>query len=261
MFSQPLTHLKLVERPASFPLGLALDSFLLDAEARRLTPKTLRYYKQQLGPFVEFVKEQGIRGPDGITAYHIRAYLVSLEKRGLSSASQHSAARAIRSFCNFMVREELLEKSPMKKVRMPKQEKKIMPAFAPEDVQKILKACQYKRDTAITLFLLDTGCRSSECVALNVGDIDIKTGSVRIKHGKGRKHRVAFLGATARKALLKHLMEREDVEPTEALWLSQNTGERLTEYGLRQLFQRLGKSAGVKHCHPHTFRRSFARIV
>jgi len=182
MISQPLTHLKLVERPAPFPLGLALDSFYLDAEARRLTPKTLRYYKQQLRPFLEVVKEQGIREPEGITAYHIRSYLVSLEKRGLSSASQHSAARAIRAFCNFMVREELLEKSPMQKVRMPKQEKKIMPAFAPDDVQKILKACTYKRDTAITLCLLDTGCRVSEFVALNVGDIDIKTGVLATPH-------------------------------------------------------------------------------
>ncbi len=258
MKSQSLTHLKLRARPASFPLGLALDSFYLDAEARRLTPKTLRYYKQQLGPFLEAVKGQGIREPEGITANHIRSYLVSLEKRGLSSASQHSSARAIRAFCNFLVREELLGKSPMQKVRMPKQEKKIMPAFAPEDVQKILKACKYKRDTAITLFLLDTGCRSSEFVALNVGDVDIKTGAVKIKHGKGRKHRVAFVGAKARKALLKHFMERGDTEPNEALWLSMNTGERLTDYGLRQLFQRLGKRAGVKHCHPHTFRRSFA---
>ncbi|HEY52531.1 MAG TPA: site-specific integrase, partial [Caldilineae bacterium] len=76
MKSQPLTHLKTFVRPASFPLGLALDSFLLDAEARRLTPKTLRYYRQQLGPFLEALREQKIREPEGITAYHIRAYLV-----------------------------------------------------------------------------------------------------------------------------------------------------------------------------------------
>ena len=76
--------------------------------------------------------------------------------------------------------------------------------------------------------------------------------------GKGRKQRLAFLGARARKALLKYLMERGFLRPEEPLWLSQTTGERLTDDGLRLLFRRLGLSAHVQHCHPHTFRRTFA---
>ena len=42
------------------------------------------------------------------------------------------------------------------------------------------------------------------------------------------------------------------------VWASRNTGERLTANGLRQIVTRIGERAGVAHCHPHTFRRTFA---
>jgi hypothetical protein len=50
MTLEQLTHLKIIERPQGFGLRLAFDAFMLDAEARRLTKKTLLYYKQQLTP-------------------------------------------------------------------------------------------------------------------------------------------------------------------------------------------------------------------
>ena len=258
MFSEQLTILKVIDRPAPSGLRLALDSFLLDAEARRLTPKSLRFYRQQLEPFLAFLQAQGVVKPDGITAHHIRSFLVGLQRRGLADASQHAAARAIRAFCNFMVNEELLVASPMRKVKMPRQAKVILPAFAPEEVKQLLAACEYVRDAAIVLCLLDTGCRAAEFVGLDVGDVDLKTGTVKVRLGKGRKQRLAFLGARARKALLKYFMERGSPRPEEPLWLSQTTGERLTDDGLRLLFRRLGLLAHVPHCHPHTFRRTFA---
>jgi site-specific recombinase XerD len=257
MFSQQLTILKNNDFTSS-ALTLAYDSFLLDAEARRLSPKTLRYYQQQLGPFLEAVEEQGARSPQGITAHHIRSYLVGLQHRGLSSGSQHAAARAIRAFCNFMVMEEMLEKSPMKRVKMPKLDKKILPSFTPQEVHRLLKACKYVRDRAIVLCLLDTGCRASEFVALDIGDVDIKSGAVKIKHGKGGKQRVAFLGSQARKALLKYFMERGEISTGDPLWQSMTTGGRLTDYGLRMLTRSLRDATDIQHCHPHTFRRTFA---
>jgi integrase len=79
-----------------------------------------------------------------------------------------------------------------------------------------------------------------------------------VRQGKGRRDRVAFLGAKARKALLKYLLTRPDAEPAEPLFPSVRTGERLKPNGLLLLCRRLGARAGVEHCHPHTFRRTFA---
>ena len=154
---------------------MALDSFLLDAESRRPTPTTLRFYGQQLRPFVGYLINQGITSPDGIKPLHVRSYLVELQHRGWADASQHAAARSIRAWCNFMVREELLASSPMRKIQMPKMDKPILPAFAPQDVRTLLTACETTRDRAILLCLLDSGCRAAEFAALDVGDVDVAT--------------------------------------------------------------------------------------
>lgn len=257
MASEQLIHLKPAAQSRT-PLGLALESFLLDAEARRLTPASLRFYRQQLGPFLDFLSGQQVSKPEAVTPHHIRSYLVGLERRGLSDSSQHGAARSIRAFCNFLVREELLTASPMRRVQMPRQEKTILPAFTPEEARAIHTACDCERDRAIVLTLLDTGCRASEFVALDVGDVDMATGKVWVRRGKGRKQRYVFLGARARKTLIKHLMERSNTADGEPLWISQHGGARLTIWGLALVLRRLGERSGVDHCHAHTFRRTFA---
>lgn len=133
---------------------------------------------------------------------------------------------------------------------IPKLPKKILPAFEAADVQRLLAACE--RDRA--LVLLDTGLRAAELVALNGGNVNERSGAVTVREGK---RRIVYLGAQARRALLKHWRERTPGAGA-PVWASVTTGARLTESGLRQLLKRLGRRAGVPHCHPHTFRRTFA---
>jgi site-specific recombinase XerD len=72
MTHEQLIHLKPDLRFTLTSLQLALDSFLLDAEARHLTPKTIRYYRQQIQPFLDSLNAQGVITPEAITAHHIR---------------------------------------------------------------------------------------------------------------------------------------------------------------------------------------------
>jgi site-specific recombinase XerD len=110
----------------------------------------------------------------------------------------------LRAWLNFSVKEELLNASPMRRVGMPRLDRRILPAFAPDDVTRLLEACTPNRERSALLFLLDTGIRASEFVALDSGHIDVQTGTVRIVQGKGRKDRIAFRGSEARKALLRY---------------------------------------------------------
>jgi len=255
---EQLTHLKIVPRSAPSLLRMTLDGFLTSREATRLSPVTVNWYRGMLQPFLAFLEKQGITAPEAIAPSHIRAFLVSLQRQGVKDNTVHAYARAVRAFLNFLVEEGIIPESPMRKVKMPRLDRRILPAFAPEDVKRLLAVCEAPRDTAIVLCLLDTGLRAAEFTALNVGDVDLKTGAVQVRRGKGGKGRVAFLGAKARKALLRYLLARGEAKPEEPLWLSETTGARLTAYGLRLLLRRLGKRADVEHCHPHTFRRTFA---
>ncbi len=89
----------------------------------------------------------------------------------------------------------------MKKVKMPKVDDPIFPAFTAEDIEALLKATDDARDTAIIMALLDCGARASEFCALNIEDVDMRTGAVHIRVGKNRKGRIVYLGAKARLAL------------------------------------------------------------
>lgn len=244
-------------------LSLAYDSFMLSLEAARRSPRTLEYYREKLGPFISWLAESGVTEVAGITADHIRHFLLQREQAGNAPMTVHHYAACIKAWCNFLVVEELLQASPMRKVKMPKLNQEILPAFSPEDVRKLLAAAHDAREKAILLFLLDSGCRLSEFLALNVGDVDVRTGAVRIRLGKGRKDRVAFLGAKARKALAKYLLWRGAPNDDEPFWLLKSperelTTERLTRWALRAILDRLARETGVEHCHPHTFRRTFA---
>ena len=88
----------------------------------------------------------------------------------------------------------------MARVKMPKLPKEILPAFAPGDVQKLMAVCKTPRDKAIVLCLLDSGCRAREFSALTIADVDMQTGTVTVRQGKGKKDRITFLGAKARRA-------------------------------------------------------------
>lgn len=234
----------------------AFELFLLDCQARRFTKHTLRFYRERLSLFTKWVGETTLLHQ--LTATEIKRFFIDLQDRDLSSAYVHSHARAIRTFCNYCVRDELVEKSPFAKVKMPTLAKKILPALTADEVDALLDACVGQRDKTIVLFLLDSGVRATEAVGLNVGDVSFKTGAVTVRQGKGQKDRTTFVGAKVRKQVRLYLMERNGPEPHEPLFVSERGGERLTYYGLAQMLRRLRDDAGVRNFSAHACRRTFA---
>jgi len=228
----------------------------------RCTPKTLEHYSYTLGAFTDWLKGQGVQDVAGITANHIRAYLVSLQHRGLKDTTQHAHARGIRVWLNWLEAEGDLDVSPMKRVAMPRLEARVPAPFSPEEVRRLLGACERKtaigaRNYALALVLLDTGLRLAECASLQVGDVDPRTGLTTVI-GKGQKMRQAVVGARARAAILRMLGFRREIKNGDPLWVTQDLRSRLTAEGLRLAIVRLGHKARVTPCGPHRFRRTFA---
>ena len=62
---------------------------------------------------------------------------------------------------------------------MPRVEKKVLQAFTPDQVQQVLHHCEVDRDRAVCLFLLDSGVRASELIAINMADVDLSSGSLQ----------------------------------------------------------------------------------
>ncbi|RPI82101.1 MAG: site-specific tyrosine recombinase XerD, partial [Nitrosopumilales archaeon] len=96
---------------------------------------------------------------------------------------------------------------------------------------------------------------------LNVGDINLTTGSVNVNHGKGNKFRIVWLGTSGLKAVKRYLEFRQDVKPNEPLFLT-DEGDRLQFFGLRMMITRLCNRAGLsKVWGLHCFRRCFAKTL
>lgn len=163
------------------------------------------------------------------------------------------AARVIKTWLRFLYADEVIQADLSPRLTLPAADSVLLPAFTPEDVQRLLRCARNARDRAIILVLLDTGLRVSELCALTVGDLDVRSGAIVVRQGKGRRDRIVYLGARAKRALLKVLSP----VVTEPLFAT-SAGRRLTVDGVQSMLARLGARAHVEHCHPHTFRRTFA---
>ncbi len=240
----------------------AFQLFILDCESQRFTKRTLGYYRYNLSAFIAWLDSQAVQRVHELTSAHIRNYMAGLQARELSGYTLLAAYRAIRRFCNFCVDEGWIRTSPTAKTKPPRIDKAIRKVLTQEEFKKLLDACESARETALLTFLLDTGLRLSEVVALNGEHIDLAKGVVTVRAGKGRKDRITFLGATARKDMLRYYLEsfgsKQGPEPQAPVWPNSHTGERLTPSGMTQLVKRIAKRAGVKGVSMHAFRRTHA---
>jgi site-specific recombinase XerD len=235
---------------ASVALTDAYTDFILSRQAMNCTPATLEFYRHTAGVFLAWCENQGVTGPEQVTARLIRGYLAGLLARNLADTTLHAHARAIRTLVRFWQAENYIPE--LIHFEMPKLEKKRLPVLTAEELTRILKVCDV-RSKAIILFMVDSGLRRTETVRLNWGDVDMQTGLVRVKQGKGKKDRSAVIGATTRRALLAY---RRTLTDREGALFQTRDGRRFVSDGFIQIFNRLEKRTGI-HITPHVLRRTF----
>jgi len=231
------------------------DSYLdfrLSRQAMLCTENTMAFYKKTLGKFVEWLSDNGVTTPTEISARQVREYLVNHKERGCSDSYIHAIARSIRTFIYFLHEESYIEETI--KFKMPRIEQKRLPVLSLDEIRKVLDACENIRDSAIVLFLVDTGLRRGEASALNWGDVDLATGLCLVRKGKGKKARSVVIGIRTRRTLLKYkqTISSQDDDPL----FQTKTGRRLSGGGFRSMCLRISEKTGI-HITPHALRRTF----
>ncbi len=218
-------------------LPVAFEDFILSREAMLCSPATIDFYRRMLKPFL--AAANGSPPSNRM----VREFLSSVAQRGVSSATVHAHARAVRAFVRFAYEEGWIEEPVT--VRMPRLEQKQMEVLSREDARRVLSVCG-TRDRALVMTLIDSGIRRGEALALDWEDVDFRTGAVHVRRGKGGKARVTYVGAKTKIALLR--------------W---GGGQRssaifpLTASGGTTLMARLSRKSGV-HITFHKCRRTFA---
>jgi site-specific recombinase XerD len=252
-----------------------VDSFILSCHSEGKSPKTISVYEGCLRRFQWYLENtDNTKYLLDLIPDHIRKFFVYLQTQkvrfgGKSTSSNrpltlfavHQYFRVLRTFFRWCMAEGYMPSYIMENIKPPKLPEKVIPQFSREQIQAMLSQCKPRtflgdRNRALILFMVDTGLREEEITRLKMGDIEPKSGMVRVS-GKGNKQRIVRIGQAARQALWRYLIWRRDKE--EALWLTEER-KPLTKGGLRTMVKNLCNYAGVNgtKCSPHTFRHTFA---
>jgi integrase/recombinase XerD len=240
---------------------------------RGLAANTLSSYRRDLRRYAEFLEQNGIDDLSGITEALVTSFLVRLREGDadhppLGATSAARTVVAVRGFHKFAVRDGLAAVDPAAAVKPPTPAKRLPKALPLSDVEAILDAAGAAgttlalRDRALLEVLYGTGARISEAVGLDVDDLDLTDGTVRLR-GKGDKERIVPVGSYARAAVDAYLVRgRPELVSTgtgtPALFLNARGG-RLSRQSAWTVLVKAADRAGVtRDVSPHTLRHSFA---
>ena len=241
------------------------------------SPRTVDGYRSQLAFFLAWLDaETDVAEFTAITPEVLHAYQTHLfgssdaNGRSLSIATQAARLSVVRSFFRYLVKSDVLLFDPSAAIEMPKR-KGILPRsiLSKQEMARLLAAPDATtplglRDRAMIEVLYSTGIRNAELRALQVYDVDLERGLLRVNQGKNAKDRVVPLGEAACTWLREYLGEarpkllagRREAEPT--LFLSK-TGRRLVPLGVLYPLKKHARAAGIERIvTPHTLRHTFA---
>lgn len=220
---------------------------------------------------------------DEITPMDIEEYLSYLkfyEKDGVEHTNDERGLKrklaSLRSFYRYYYKNSLIENDPAVKVDMPKIHEQAITRLDVDEVANLLDEVesgeqlterQQKyhektkiRDVAMLTLLLGTGIRVSECVGLDMEDVDFRNNGIKI-HRKGGAEVVVYFGEEVRDALLAYMVERQKITAadgsTNALFLSMQN-KRISVRAVENLVKKYSKLVtNLKHITPHKLRSTY----
>ena len=240
------------------------DKFLQFLETeKRYSQHTVENYSKDIDDLESFCSAKKINGWDEINPHHLRTYASQIFIDGLGARSIQRKLSAIRSFMNYLVRENLLRTNPADGIKTPKAPKKLPGVLDVDQINQLLNIKETDpislRDKAIMELLYSSGLRLAELVALNPIDLNIQDRSLTVI-GKGNKKRMLPIGSKAIDAIKAWIQIRSQIAaPDEEALFVGNRGNRLSRRSIQSRINHWSKKNGLtQDVYPHLLRHSFA---
>jgi site-specific recombinase XerD len=270
----------------SVKLTDVLRGYLLSRKSKKLSEKTMRWYRQKLTHFITFLEEEHeITLLKQVDINLLREYVEDLrESKAYEShpskqsddnelMADHTIkgyVQVVKGFFNWCLQEELIAKNPATRLENPTVGKYVIKTFTEDQIKAMLDFCNVRssigyRDYTIILLLLDTGIRVSELCGLTLSNVFIESldGAFIKVFGKGRKEREVGLSSETAQHLWKYVHVHRQPKSVEnnAVFINR-FGNALTPSGVDQLLCELEKRTGITgvRVSAHTFRHTFARM-
>ncbi len=253
-------------------MELLVERFLLHLKAQRnFARNTVKAYQSDLAEFLAYAAASRAASPAALDRLLMRGYIASVSERKVSRNTLLRKISAVRSFVRYLLETGQLETDPFDLITIPKREKRL-PRFLtegevgrlqdhnlPAEVNAREESYYFAlRDYALFELVYSSGLRRSEASGLNVGDLDLFSGFVRVM-GKGSRERLVPVGDKALSALRDYLDTRpKPLAHGLPLFLNHKNG-RLTGSGIALIFRKMAKRARfARPMNPHSVRHSFA---
>jgi integrase/recombinase XerC len=230
---------------------------------RRLSAHTILAYERDLQSLIAFCGKRGIVSWAALTNLQLRTFVAERHQQGLSGRSLQRLLSAVRTFYRHLRRIGAVNHNPAQGVKTPKTPKRLPKILSADSVTRLMTIdaddLLARRDRALLELLYSSGLRLSEISALELNQLDLRDGSVRVK-GKGSKERDVPVGQFARDALKVWLEQRATLAHADesAVFVSER-GTRLTPRQIQRRVTHWARQRGVgQPVHPHMLRHSFA---
>jgi len=230
---------------------------------RRLSALTIKNYHRDIEALYTFLCNAEVTDWARVDAGHVRSFAARLHRRGQAPRTIQRRLAAVRNLFDYLLREGAVQANPGVDITAPKVARRLPETLDADAMGRLLDVREdhpiATRDRAIMELFYSSGLRLAELASLQLTDIDLAEGTVRVT-GKGAKTRIVPVGAKAREALRDWIKVRPQLEkaPSMAMFISRigrTLSNRNIQARVHYWARRLGLPQGVS---PHTFRHSFA---
>lgn len=256
--------------PQPDPIRRTIEAFLeYRRTVRNSAARTLNAYAADLEQFASYLQERRITDLQQVDLSELRGYLASLQSHQYQRTTLARKQASLRALFHWARRTERIVSDPSRGLRAPRQSRRLPRYLRSEEIEALLTAPDNSpaglRDRALLELLYASGLRAGEAVRLNLDDLDLEAGELRVRQGKGRKERIGLLGRAAIDALQNYLqlgrpaLEAKAKRGRSVALLLNKYGERLSDRGVRRTFDKYVEATGARlKITPHVLRHTFA---
>ncbi|MCG3883613.1 tyrosine recombinase XerC [Photobacterium leiognathi] len=230
---------------------------------RELSLHTQQNYKRQLTRIAEQLVELKVESWQQVDAGWVRQIASKGMRDGLKASSLAMRLSALRSFFDFLVHQNVLKANPAKGVAAPRKSRPLPKNLDVDEMNQLLDVNEDDplaiRDRAMMELMYGAGLRLSELVGIDLRNISLSKGDLRVI-GKGDKERIVPFSGLAREWVAKWLKLRDSIAQADeqALFVSK-LGHRISTRNVQKRMAEWGQKQAVSsHINPHKLRHSFA---